>query len=323
MRSAWSFALVRLAVAIAIAALLGLVTGRMALWLTIVLGGILAWQFVNLFRLQRWLKHRAHEDPPDIGGVWGDVIAIINRIYRRKQFHKRRVTQQFREFRRLSAALPDGVVLLSRGTGDPLVQPDGRGAARPAPQGRHRHPDREPGARPGIRGLPAEAGSRKRRHRPRAERRVLARNIRHTRGPAVPDARARRDARDQAAGDAQGFRRERLARASLAAHGDLRLPRRARRRCRRRAGMARTGRGHAPPGPAHARDRRGPARALAPRGDHGRGPDDAGGRAGTPRAARARNARGDGRVRRTSSSTSTTASRFAAARRSFIRSRRT
>jgi two-component system phosphate regulon sensor histidine kinase PhoR len=93
--------------------LLGLVTGRMALWLTVVLGGILALQYVNLFRLQRWLRHRAHEEPPDIGGVWGDVIAVINRIYRRKQFHKRRVTQQFREFRRLSAALPDGVLLLT------------------------------------------------------------------------------------------------------------------------------------------------------------------------------------------------------------------
>ena len=113
MWQAWSFALVRLAAAIAVAVLVGLITGELALWLTIVLGGILAWQFVNLFRLQRWLKLRAHEDPPDIGGVWGDVIAIINRIYRRKQFHKRRVTQQLREFRRLSAALPDGVVLLS------------------------------------------------------------------------------------------------------------------------------------------------------------------------------------------------------------------
>jgi two-component system phosphate regulon sensor histidine kinase PhoR len=110
---AWSFALVRLAAALCVAALIGLITGRLALWLTIVLGGLLAWQFFNLFRLQRWIKHRAHEDPPDIGGVWGDVIAVINRIYRRKQFHKRRVTQQFREFRRLSAALPDGVVLLS------------------------------------------------------------------------------------------------------------------------------------------------------------------------------------------------------------------
>ncbi len=115
MWQAWSYALIRLAAALAVAALIGLITGDMALWLTIVLGGILAWQFFNLFRLQRWLKLRAHEDPPDIGGVWGDVIAIINRIYRRKQFHKRRVTQQFREFRRLSAALPDGVVLLSAG----------------------------------------------------------------------------------------------------------------------------------------------------------------------------------------------------------------
>ncbi len=115
MLSAWSFALVRLAAAVAVAVLLGLVTDRMALWLTIVLGGTLAWQFVNLFRLQGWLRHRAHEDPPDIGGVWGDVIAVINRIYRRKQFHKRRVVQQFRQFRRLSAALPDGVVLLSAG----------------------------------------------------------------------------------------------------------------------------------------------------------------------------------------------------------------
>ena len=115
MLSAWSFALVRLAAAVAVAVLLGLVTDRMALWLTIVLGGTLAWQFVNLFRLQNWLRRRAHEDPPDIGGVWGDVIAVINRIYRRKQFHKRRVVQQFRQFRRLSAALPDGVVLLSGG----------------------------------------------------------------------------------------------------------------------------------------------------------------------------------------------------------------
>jgi two-component system phosphate regulon sensor histidine kinase PhoR len=115
MWQAWSFALIRLAVALALAVGIGLLTGNMELWLTIVLGGILAWQFYNLFRLQRWLKLRAHEEPPDIGGVWGEVITIISRIYRRKQFHKRRVTQQFREFRRLSAALPDGVVLLSEG----------------------------------------------------------------------------------------------------------------------------------------------------------------------------------------------------------------
>jgi two-component system phosphate regulon sensor histidine kinase PhoR len=112
---AWSFALARLVMAIIAAVVLGLIFGKVSLWLTAVLGGMLAWQFANLFRLQRWLRHRSHEEPPDIGGVWGDVIALIGRIYRRKQFHKRRVTQLFREFRRLSAALPDGVVLLSPG----------------------------------------------------------------------------------------------------------------------------------------------------------------------------------------------------------------
>ena len=115
MSPAWSFALGRLAAAIAIAVGMGLIFGRIGLWLTIVLGGLLTWQLVNLFRLQRWLRHRSHEEPPDFGGVWGDVVALIGRIYRRKQFHKRRVTQLFREFRRLTAALPDGVVLLSPG----------------------------------------------------------------------------------------------------------------------------------------------------------------------------------------------------------------
>ena len=115
MSPAWSFALARLVGAIAAAIGLGLAFGRIWLWLTIVLGGLLSLQLVNLFRLQRWLRHRSQEDPPDLGGVWGDLVAQIGRIYRRKQFHKRRVIQLFREFRRLSAAMPDGVVLLSRG----------------------------------------------------------------------------------------------------------------------------------------------------------------------------------------------------------------
>lgn len=115
MSPAWTFALARLAAAVAAAVTLGLIFGHIGWWLTVVLGGTLAFQFANLFRLQRWLRHRSHEDPPDIGGVWGEVVALIGRIYRRKLFHKRRVTQLFREFRRLTAALPDGVVLLSPG----------------------------------------------------------------------------------------------------------------------------------------------------------------------------------------------------------------
>jgi two-component system phosphate regulon sensor histidine kinase PhoR len=109
----WTFALLRLVVALAAGAAIGLVIGRPVLGITLVLGGMLAWQYANLFRLERWLRHRSHEDPPNLRGVWRDVVGLVHRIYRRKQVHKRRVTQQFRDFRRLSEALPDGAVLLS------------------------------------------------------------------------------------------------------------------------------------------------------------------------------------------------------------------
>jgi two-component system phosphate regulon sensor histidine kinase PhoR len=113
MGPAWTFALARLAAALAVAIVGGLVFGRIDLWLVAVLGGYLTLQLANLYRLQRWLVHRREEDPPDLGGVWGDVVALVGRIYRRKNIHKRRVSQLFREFRRLTAAMPEGVVLLS------------------------------------------------------------------------------------------------------------------------------------------------------------------------------------------------------------------
>jgi two-component system phosphate regulon sensor histidine kinase PhoR len=114
MNAAWTFALARLAGALAVAVAGGIVFGRIDLWLVGVLGGYLSLQLANLYRLHRWLRHRREEDPPDLGGVWGDVIALVGRIYRRKNVHKRRVAQLFREFRRLTAAMPEGVVLLSR-----------------------------------------------------------------------------------------------------------------------------------------------------------------------------------------------------------------
>jgi two-component system, OmpR family, phosphate regulon sensor histidine kinase PhoR len=113
MGPAWSFALARLAAAIGLAVTSGLIFGRVDLWLVAVLAAYLLLQLANLYRLHRWLRHRSEEDPPDLGGVWGDVVALVGRIYRRKQFHKRRVVQLFREFRRLTAAMPEGVLLLT------------------------------------------------------------------------------------------------------------------------------------------------------------------------------------------------------------------
>jgi two-component system, OmpR family, phosphate regulon sensor histidine kinase PhoR len=112
MSPAWSFAIARLVGVLAIATAVGFVLGQIELTIVAVLAGYLALTFVRLYRLERWLRRRRTESPPDFQGVWGDIIALIMRIYRRKQFHKRRIVQLFREFRRMTSAMPDGVIVL-------------------------------------------------------------------------------------------------------------------------------------------------------------------------------------------------------------------
>jgi two-component system phosphate regulon sensor histidine kinase PhoR len=82
------------------------------LFAAIVLAAMLAYHVRNLIRFEHWLRFRSEEPPPNMDGLWGEVLAITHRIYRRKVFHKRHVTSLLREFRRMTSAMPDGAVLL-------------------------------------------------------------------------------------------------------------------------------------------------------------------------------------------------------------------
>ncbi len=113
MAAMWTFALVRLAGILLLGLILGLVIGPMWAWIAGIACLYLGWQLLNLYRLDRWLRLRSQISPPTTGGIWGDVIAQVVRLHRRKQFHKRRLAQLFRELRRSTAALPDGVIILS------------------------------------------------------------------------------------------------------------------------------------------------------------------------------------------------------------------
>jgi two-component system phosphate regulon sensor histidine kinase PhoR len=110
---AWWFALVRIASLVLVGVLLGLFLNRLYAGLALVLGVALAWQLANLFRLDYWLRDRKSRDPPDVRGIWGDVITQVVRLHRRKRFHKQRLLQLFREIRHSTAAMPDGVVVLN------------------------------------------------------------------------------------------------------------------------------------------------------------------------------------------------------------------
>jgi len=109
----WTFALVRLAGILLAGLVAGLIVGPV--WVGLLASACIyvGWQLLNLYRLDRWLRLRSQIDPPNLGGVWGDIVAQVVRLHRRKQFHKQRLVQLFRELRRSTAALPDGVIILS------------------------------------------------------------------------------------------------------------------------------------------------------------------------------------------------------------------
>ncbi len=109
----WTLALVRLAGILLLGLVLGLIYGAVWPWLLLAMGMYLAWQMFNLYRLDRWLRHRSQLTPPTIGGIWGEIVSVVVRLHRRKRFHKQQLVRLFRELRKSTAALPDGVIILS------------------------------------------------------------------------------------------------------------------------------------------------------------------------------------------------------------------
>ena len=110
---AWWFAAGRLLGTVVIGCGVGWLLGNVWGGLACALALHLTWLLANLFRLEWWLRHRSYADPPDVGGVWGEIIAQIVRLHRRKRFHKQRFVQLMRQLQRSTAALPDGVVILN------------------------------------------------------------------------------------------------------------------------------------------------------------------------------------------------------------------
>ena len=113
LKQAWWFATGRLAVTVAVGLLAGWIFSNVWAGLAVALAGHLMWQLANLFRLDYWVRHRSFADPPEFGGVWGDVVTQVVRLHRRKRYHKQRFVKLVRQIQRSTAALPDGVVILN------------------------------------------------------------------------------------------------------------------------------------------------------------------------------------------------------------------
>jgi len=109
---AWRAVWVMLAWVLA-AVLVGLASGRIGLCVAIVFGVYAIAYLRRLIRVENWLRRTPVQEAPDYDGIWGEVVAAINTLNRRRIFHKRRNARMLREFRRLTTAMPDGAVLLT------------------------------------------------------------------------------------------------------------------------------------------------------------------------------------------------------------------
>jgi two-component system phosphate regulon sensor histidine kinase PhoR len=110
-RRAWQFVL-GLLIGLLVALAAGWIAGYPALLVAAYLAVVAAVQAWNLIRFERWLRLRSILKPPNMRGLWGDVLERANRLYQRKRYHKRRALTLLRELRRMTSAMPDGTILL-------------------------------------------------------------------------------------------------------------------------------------------------------------------------------------------------------------------
>lgn len=112
MHGGWPSELAVLAGLVLAACLMGLATGLLPWMLVLVLAAYLAWHLRNLWRLERWLRSGRRRNPPQAAGVWGLVMDHYWRLRLRAHRRKKRLAQVIKEFRKSTAAMPDGAIVL-------------------------------------------------------------------------------------------------------------------------------------------------------------------------------------------------------------------
>jgi two-component system phosphate regulon sensor histidine kinase PhoR len=82
------------------------------LWL--LLGGCayLGFMFWQMRRLNNWLLRKNDEQPPEAGGIWGDVFDNIYHLQRHKQQEKQKLQAIISRVQETTSALKDGIILL-------------------------------------------------------------------------------------------------------------------------------------------------------------------------------------------------------------------
>jgi two-component system, OmpR family, phosphate regulon sensor histidine kinase PhoR len=112
---AWQVSLGRFVILLATAFIVGIPLHLELYTLLIALLVYSLWSLVNLYRLQSWLRSRRWRPPPEDRGVWSDISSHVYTRVHTERSRKRRLINLLRAFREAATALPDGVIVLTKG----------------------------------------------------------------------------------------------------------------------------------------------------------------------------------------------------------------
>ncbi len=112
MRRTWVSELAQFLWLGAVAGLLGVLVGHPSLVLLLYTLAWLGWYFLNLRRLETWLRQGRKFTPPDARGLWGEVFNGLYRLQQRNRKRRKRLVKLLNRFRETTGAMPDGIIVL-------------------------------------------------------------------------------------------------------------------------------------------------------------------------------------------------------------------
>ena len=97
---------------VGLATLLGAIVGHTESGLIVGLLILLGYHFLQMRRLEHWMRSGSGTEPPDVSGLWSEYYHRHYRLRRRNQARKRQLMQMLSRFNQSASALPDATVVL-------------------------------------------------------------------------------------------------------------------------------------------------------------------------------------------------------------------
>jgi len=108
----WVKSLIRIVAFLATFTVIGIVIDEMLLAYALGLTALLAINYFQLFKLNRWLWHSRKMSPPTVKGLWEHIYEGIYYLQRRNRNKRKELGALVKRFREGSEALPDAAVVV-------------------------------------------------------------------------------------------------------------------------------------------------------------------------------------------------------------------